>query len=470
MRHVSMTIDGEAVDTADRVEVLNPATEDVVGSVPLCASDGVDDAMAAAASAFATWRAVDEHERRGLLAKAVDEVETQLADLTQMLTLEQGKTLADARLELLASLELFRYFLNEPLPEVSLPPRDGDSVVVTRRPIGVVAAITPWNFPVHLAVSKVAPAVVTGNTVVLKPSPFTPMTTLAIGALMARHLPAGVLNVISGGDELGRAMTSHRTPRKISFTGSVATGKHVAASAATDLKRVTLELGGNDAAIVLPDADVDALVKPLFWSAFANSGQICAAVKRVYVHAGAYERLARGLADYAARVRVGDGSDPASRLGPVNNRPQFERVLELLDDAVSNGATALNERVPYERGYFVAPTIVVGATDEMRLVDEEQFGPVLPVLPYDDVDEAVARANGGRFGLSGSVWGRDRQRAADVAAQLDCGTVWVNSHLAFSPDQPISGHKWSGIGVENGIAGLESYTELQVLRGRSSHS
>lgn len=470
MRHVLMTVGGEAVDTADRIEVLNPATEEVVGSVPLCSQAGLDEAMAAAAAASVSWRAVNEMDRRALLAKAVGEVEAQLPDLTRMLTLEQGKTLLDARQELLASLELFRYFIQAPLPEVPLPPRDGDSVLVRRRPVGVVAAITPWNFPVHLAVSKIAPAVVTGNTTVLKPSPFTPMTSLAIGALMARHLPAGVLNVISGGDELGRAMTSHPTPRKISFTGSVATGKHVAASAATDLKRVTLELGGNDAAIVLPDADVDALVKPLFWSAFANSGQICAAVKRIYVHADGCERLAHGLAEYAARVRVGDGTDPASRLGPVNNRPQFERVLDLLDEAEDGGARALNARIPYERGYFIAPTIVVGATDETRLVAEEQFGPVLPVLPYDDVDEAVTRANTGHFGLSGSVWGGDTERAADVAAQLDCGTVWVNSHLVFSPDQPISGHKWSGVGVENGTAGLESYTELQVLRGRSAHN
>jgi acyl-CoA reductase-like NAD-dependent aldehyde dehydrogenase len=272
------------------------------------------------------------------------------------------------------------------------------------------------------------------------------------------------VNVVSGGDALGAWITSHPVPRKISFTGSVATGKKVAAAAAPDLKRVTLELGGNDAAIVLDDADPKAIVPKLFWGAFANSGQICSAIKRVYVPDSLYEPVAQGLAELARTVKVGDGMETGTELGPINNKPQFERVQELVEDAKKQGGQILAGGAPVGgKGYFFQPTVVGGLSDGVRLVDEEQFGPALPVLRYREVDDAVERANATHFGLSGSVWSGDPERAAEVAGQLDCGTAWVNQHLALAPNLPFGGAKWSGIGVENGPWGLLGFTEIQVV-------
>ena len=282
-----------------------------------------------------------------------------------------------------------------------------------RRPFGVVGAITPWNYPVMLAAWKIAPALLAGNTVVIKPSPYTPLSTLRLGEILRDVLPPGVLNVVSGGDALGAWITQHPLVRKISFTGSVATGKKVAAAAAPDLKRVTLELGGNDAAIVLPDADPAAIADKIFWGAFTNSGQVCSAIKRVYVHEDSFAALRDELTARAKSVKMGDGFEEGVQLGPINNRPQFERVIDLVDDAKIAGATITAGGAPRPGGgYFFEPTIVTGVAEGVRLVDEEQFGPALPLLTYRDVDDAVERANATSFGLSGSVWSSDVSRAA----------------------------------------------------------
>ena len=337
-------------------------------------------------------------------------------------------------------------------------------VEIRRKPLGVVAAITPWNFPLILAVWKIAPALLAGNTVVIKPSPFTPLNTVLLGEILRDVVPPGVVNVVSGGDELGSWMTSHPVPRKISFTGSVATGKKVAGAAAQDLKRVTLELGGNDAAILLPDIDPKAIAAKVFWGAFENNGQICSAIKRVYVHEKQYRPLVAELTALAKTVKVGNGLEEGTQLGPINNEPQFKRVIELVEDAKRQGARIETggHRLGNE-GYFYAPTIVSEIANGTRLVDEEQFGPALPVIAYKDVDEAVERANATNFGLSGSVWSSDPNRAADVAGRLECGTAWVNQHLAVAPNLPFGGAKWSGIGVENGPWGLLGFTEIQVV-------
>jgi acyl-CoA reductase-like NAD-dependent aldehyde dehydrogenase len=341
---------------------------------------------------------------------------------------------------------------------------------VVGRPLGVVAAITPWNFPLNLAFWKIAPALRAGNTMVLKPSPFTPLTTLRTGELLRAVLPPGVLNIVSGSDELGAWMTSHPVPRKISFTGSIETGKKVAAAAAPDLKRVTLELGGNDPAIVLDDADPAAVADGIFGGAFANNGQICSAIKRVYVPERLYDEVVEALAVRARAVTVGDGSDGTSKLGPINNAPQFERVKELVADALAHGAHAASGGKAMDRpGYFFEPTVLSGLSDGVRIVDEEQFGPALPVISYRDLDDAVDRANGTHFGLSGSVWGTDTDRATEVAGRLEAGTAWVNVHLALGPQFPFGGFKWSGIGVENGPWGLAEFTDIQtVYRSRTT--
>lgn len=328
----------------------------------------------------------------------------------------------------------------------------------------MVAAITPWNYPVSLAVWKIAPALLAGNTMVLKPSPFTPLATLRMGEILRDVLPPGVFNVVSGGDELGAWMTAHPAVRKISFTGSVATGKLVAAAAAPDLKRVTLELGGNDPALVLEDVDVRKVAKRIFWGAFENCGQVCSAIKRVYVPESLYEPMLTQLGELARGVQVGDGLDADSQMGPLNNRPQLERVQELVEDAKRAGGKVVagGQRLG-DRGYFFAPTIVGDVQDGVRLVDEEQFGPVLPVVTYADLDDAVERANATHFGLSGSVWSSDSAKAEEVAGRLECGTAWVNQHLNVLPHAPFGGAKWSGIGVENGPWGLLGFTEIQTI-------
>ncbi len=459
---IGLVIDGERVAAPSTFDVINPATGEPLGGAPDCSREQLDAAMASAERAQREWRE-DEPGRRKALEDAANVLFANHEEIAPLLVAEQGKPLQAAKEELLGAGVWFKYYAGLELEPEVIQDDDKAYAEVVRRPMGVVAGITPWNFPVILASWKIAPALRAGNTIVVKPSPFTPLSTLKVAELLAEVLPPGVFNAVSGGDELGAWMTSHPTPRKVSFTGSVATGKKVAAAAAPDLKRVTLELGGNDPAIVLPDADVEEVAAKLFWGAFANSGQVCSAIKRVYAPRDTHDDLAEALAEQARTVRMGDGMDPESRLGPVNNRPQLDRVRELVDDAVASGGRVLaGGEGGGEGGYFFSPTIIAGLSDGARLVDEEQFGPALPVIAYEDVEDAVARANGTHFGLSGSVWSSDPERARAVADRLECGTVWINSHLALAPHQPFGGFKWSGVGVENGPWGLAGFTETQV--------
>jgi len=459
----TMTINGAPAATLATFGVINPATGDVCDQAPECTRAQLDAAMQAAADAFKDWRR-DTTGRRQLLDTCADAITPHAEELALLLTREQGKPLVRASGEIASAVKWFRYTATLEIPVAVALDNERVRVEVHRRPHGVVAAITPWNYPVSLAVWKIAPALLAGNTIVLKPSPFTPLATLRLGEILRHVLPAGVLNVVSGGDELGAWMTSHPVVRKISFTGSVATGKRVAAAAASDLKRVTLELGGNDPAIVLTDVDVARTAKQLFWGAFENCGQVCSAIKRVYVPEPLYEPILEHLAAIARGVKVGNGLDADSQLGPINNRPQFERVQELVEDARQAGARLVTGgQCLGEGGYFYAPTIVADLHDGVRLVDEEQFGPVLPVVPYTELDDAIERANATHFGLSGSVWSSDTARAEEVARRLECGTAWVNQHLNVLPHAPFGGAKWSGIGVENGPWGLLGFTEIQTV-------
>ena len=463
MSDFSMTIDGQAVPGGDSIGVINPASGKIFAEAPDCTRDQLEAAMSSSAEAYKSWRA-DEAKRREALHACANALRERAEEFGTVLTQEQGKPLAKAIGEFHGAAMWFDLTAGLEIPVEIVQDDENLRLDVHRRPLGVVAGITPWNFPIILAVWKIAPALLAGNTMVLKPSPFTPLSTLKMGEALREALPPGVLNVVSGGDELGKWMTSHPVPRKISFTGSIETGKHVAASAAHDLKRLTLELGGNDAAILLPDVDVDAIGEKLFWGAFENSGQICSAVKRVYVHEDQYAKVVDALAAQARRVVMGNGMAPESELGPINNEPQFRRVIELVDEAKSAGATMVTGGGAREGdGYFFEPTIVTDVEEGVRLVDEEQFGPALPILKYRDVDDAVERANSAHYGLSGSVWSSDTQRAVEVATRLECGTAWVNQHLNIMPNVPFGGSKWSGIGVENGTWGLLGFTELQTV-------
>ncbi|CUU59281.1 Acyl-CoA reductase [Parafrankia irregularis] len=463
MTDFALLIGGERRSTPTTLDVVNPATGGLAGQAPNCTRADLDDAMAAAQRAFPSW-AADEDARRQALREAAAALTAAATRIGTILTSENGKPLARAVEEVHGVAHWIGYFAGLDLPRETIYSDATKVIEVVRRPMGVVAAIAPWNYPLILASWKLAPALRAGNTVVLKPSPFTPLSTLAMGEVLAGALPPGVLNVVSGGDELGAWMSTHPVPRKISFTGSVATGRKVALSAAADLKRVTLELGGNDPAILLDDIDVDKVADGVFASAFQNSGQVCVSIKRVYVPARLHADVVEALADRAKRAVVGDPMLEQTQLGPVSNAPQYRRVLDLIEDSLGRGAVAVAGGGALDGpGYFVAPTVLRDVTDGMPVVDEEQFGPVLPVVPYTDLDEVMARVNGSMYGLGGSVWSADPERAATTAERMECGSAWINSHGGLLPFAPFGGVKWSGVGVENGPWGLASYTDIQTL-------
>jgi acyl-CoA reductase-like NAD-dependent aldehyde dehydrogenase len=462
------TIDGQAETSVRLFEVINPATGAAFASAPDASPEQLDKAVSAAQRAYDSWRRTSFAERRALIEKFSASLESHADEIADILTREQGKPLSDAKGEVLYSAyELKALCQFEPHPEL-IREDDNNRVELHYRPLGVVGAITPWNFPILMAASKIGHALYAGNTVVLKPSPYTPLSTLLLGEVARETLPPGVLNVLAGGNELGRWMTEHRGIARISFTGSVATGKRVFASAAETLKRVTLELGGNDPAILLNDADLESAAMGIFNGAMGNAGQVCIAVKRVYAPESLYEPLIEILAQLARSHRVGDGFIPDIQMGPIQNKMQYEKVLGLVDDARQYKGVRIFEggQTFKSKGYFVAPTIISDLGDESRLVAEEQFGPVLPILKYHDIDEAVRRANNTRFGLGASVWTKDVERGAQVAAQVEAGTVWINFHGNYEAEIPFGGFKESGVGRELGQLGLLSYMEPQIIHRR----
>lgn len=463
MSEFTMTIDGKRVEAEKTFGVINPATEEVFAECPDCTQAQLDLAMEAAERAFHSWRKQDIAKRRQVLLDCAEALKPHVEKLAELLTREQGKPFKDALWEG-GSGEWFEHTTGLELPCEVLQDDEQARVEVQRRALGVVGAITPWNFPIAMAVTKIAPALLAGNTVVLKPSPYTPLTTLKLGEILRDVVPPGVLNIVSGGDDVGAWITHHPAVRKITFTGSVATGKKVAQTAAPDLKRVTLELGGNDPAIVLPDVDPKKTAEKLAGKIFENCGQVCIAIKRLYVHEKIYQPLVREFAELAKKIKVGDGLDPATEMGPLNNCAQLERVIELVDDARQAGARIVTggQRLDCP-GYFYPPTIVTDIAEGTRLVDEEQFGPVVPIMPFRDIDEALERANATHFGLAGSIWTNDLERGAELASLLECGSGGVNQHGYFTHFAPFGGIKWSGIGRQNGLWGLEEFTDLQVV-------
>lgn len=459
----TQTINGTDAPTFDEFVVANPATGAPFATAPEATRDQVDQAFQAAVDAFPAWRA-DEEFRRAKLLEASAAIEANAEELARILIEESGKTAQFAEFEVPVAAGWLAYYANLDLSRELLRDDETARVEVVRRPVGVVGAITPWNMPIGLAFFKIAPALRAGNTMVLKPSPFTPLSTLRFGEILRDILPPGVLNILSGGDQVGQWIAGHPLARKISFTGSVEAGRAVNVSAAPDFKRVTLELGGNDAAILLDDVDVAEVAPGLFWSAFFNNGQACALIKRVYVPRRIYGDVVEALAAVANATTVGDPTEATTQLGPLSTAPQIERVTGLVDRALSQGAKAAAGGRRIDRpGYFMEPTIIADIADGAPLVDEEQFGPALPIIGYDELDDAVARANQTTFGLGASVWTADQTRGAHVAETLDAGTTWVNTHASLSPTAPFGGLKHSGLGVENGPWGLYAYTELQVV-------
>jgi acyl-CoA reductase-like NAD-dependent aldehyde dehydrogenase len=466
MERYALIIGGEKVRTSDYTEIRDPGSGELVGECPVATREDLDRAVAAARQAYKSWSRSSDQERKDAVNRIADAVHANMEELAELLTREQGKPLngMGSRFELHGAEAWARHTATLELPVEVLNDDETGRVELHRKPLGVVGSITPWNFPVLIAIWHVVPAIRTGNTVVVKPSPYTPLSTIRLVEILNEVLPAGVLNVVAGRDDLGQMMTEHPDIQKIVFTGSCATGKKVMQAASTNLKRVTLELGGNDAGIVLPDADPKEIAERLFWGAFINNGQTCAALKRLYVPDNIYDEVCQALVNYAKNVPVGHGLDEKSLLGPIQNKMQYQKVVELVEDAKRNGARVLcGGEAPEGSGFFYPITIVADAKDGMRIVDEEQFGPVLPVIRYTDLDDAIERANGLDLGLGGSAWSSDPEKAKEVASQLECGTAWINGHGGIKPFAPFGGVKGSGIGVEFDKLGLEEYTAIQVV-------
>lgn len=463
MSEFKLLIDGKMVDGAETMDVVNPATEEILAKCSRASKAQLDSAVAAAKKAFPAWSAKPIGERKKVLLAMADAIEKNAAELARLLTQEQGKPIGDATGEIYGTAAFFKYFTMLDLPVKVLEESEGRRVEAHRKPLGVIGAIIPWNFPMILMAFKVPPALLAGNTIVVKPAPTTPLSTLRFGELVKDIVPPGVLNIIADANDLGGALTAHPDVRKISFTGSTATGKKVMASAADALKRVTLELGGNDAGIVLDDVKPKETAPKLFQSAFQNNGQVCIAMKRLYVHEKVYDEMCDELAKLANQAIVGDGLMQGTQLGPLQNKMQFEKVKDILNDAKKTGKIIAGGEVADRPGYFIRPTIVRDISDGTRLVDEEQFGPVLPVIKFKDPEDAVSRANASPYGLGGSVWATDVDKAYALANKMDAGTVWVNKHADLAPNLPFGGSKLSGLGTELGEEGLAEFTQLKVI-------
>lgn len=458
-----LLINGELVDGATSSPVLNPATEKAVADCPRGSPAQLDEAVAAASAAFPTWASTSLDGRKAVVGRVADAIEANGHELARLLTQEQGKPIKDATEEVFGMAAFFRYFTGIEMPVKVIDDSEGRRVEVHRRPLGVIGAIVPWNFPLLLLGFKLSPALIAGNTVVLKPSPTTPLTALKLGEIIKEIVPPGVVNVIADDNDLGALLTAHRDVRKISFTGSTATGSKVMAGAADLLKRVTLELGGNDAGIVLADVDPKEVAPKIFQSAFANNGQVCIAMKRLYVHSSIYDEMCAELAALADDAVLGNGLEQGTQLGPLQNRMQYEKVRELIESAKIDGKVITGGEVLDQVGYFIRPTIVRDVADGSRIVDEEQFGPILPVIKFDDPEDAVIRANASDYGLGGSVWSSNVGHAYELAEKMDAGTVWINKHLELDPAIPFGGAKQSGLGTELGEEGLKEFTQLKVI-------
>ncbi|MCX7037456.1 MAG: aldehyde dehydrogenase family protein [Proteobacteria bacterium] len=460
----TLCINGQAQPAPNQLDVINPATGQVFAHCPAAGSAELDAAVSAARAAATSWRDLGFDVRAGYIARLAEAISAQVEPLARLLVQEQGKPLGQARDEVGRAGALSMGMTRIKIETEVLVDDAERHIELHWAPLGVVGVITPWNAPINLAVGPMTAALYTGNCIVLKPSPFTPLCTLRIGELMRDIFPAGVVNILAGGDELGALMTAHPGIDKISFTGSVATGKKVMASAAGTLKRVTLELGGNDAAIVLDDVDPVAVAKKLFFAATVNSGQVCMAIKRIYAHETVYDALCNALAAEARNARIGNGLADGTVLGPIQNCRQYERVKGFIDDLRKGPGTMLaGAEQPTGEGYFINPVVVAEPGDSSRIVTEEQFGPVIPVMKFSDIDDAVRRANYTRYGLAGSVWSADTARAAAIAARLEVGTAWVNQHRHTMATVPFGGAKESGMGRNYSLLGLRGNMEPRVV-------
>lgn len=465
-KHYPMTIAGKSVDSTLVQEVINPATGEVAGTAPIGNTSYLEEAVRAARTAFPAWAAASEETRKQACRDMAAIIEANAAELSEIVTLETGKTQSGmgAQFEIGGAIAWTQATAEMEIASQLIREDEASEIMLTYRPIGVCGSITPWNWPLMIGIWHIIPAIRTGNTVVIKPSPNTPLSTLRLVELLNEALPKGVLNIVNGGNEIGEEMSKHKGIDKLVFTGSISTGKAIMRCSADNLKRLTLELGGNDAGIVIPGTDVSEMVEGLYWGAFLNSGQTCAALKRLYVHADDYDAVCDALIAFNANIPMGNGMAEENLLGPLQNQMQFEKVIAMVEDAKANGCRILCGGKPLDGpGFFYPITLIADAEDGIAVVDDEQFGPVLPIIKYTNLDDAIKAANGLDYGLAASVWGQDEELVRSVSEQLEAGTIYINKHADIAPDTPFGGIKQSGIGVEFGIEGLKSYLNVRVI-------
>ena len=465
MTDYKLLIDGKLVDGDATLDVINPANGKVIAKAPRASREQALEAIAAAKAAQPGWAATPVEDRRAMLHRFADEIDARAEEIARVLVEEQGKPMAEAGPEVAYSAIFVRYFADMEIPVEVLQDDEAYHIELRYKPLGVVVGITPWNFPFLIPAHKLAAAVALGNSFILKPAPTTPLTGLILGQIAAGIFPAGVVNILVDDNNLGPLLTSHPDVAKVSFTGSTATGKHIMESSASTLKRLTLELGGNDAGIVLEDADVEKTAKGVAASAFGNAGQVCIALKRLYVPDSIYEPMCEALAHEAEQIAMGDGLNQGTTMGPMQNKAQYAKARHYMDIAKRDGKVIAGGEIPEGGGMFVQPTVVRDIEDGSPLVDEEQFAPILPVVRYQDgdIEGVLGRVNASDYGLGGSVWSSDVERATGIAQRVESGTVWVNHATHFGPHIPFGGAKQSGIGSEFALEGLLEFAQKSVI-------
>ena len=462
--NTDLLVDGKAITgTGEIINVINPANQQVIAAVSSASIEQLEQTVRAAKHAFISWQHADEQSISHAFLQIADAVSQQKDEIAKLITQEQGKPLFLAQVEVDLTIGWIRYVAGLEIP-VEHCEENGKHINVYNRPLGVVASVTPWNWPFMIAAWHIFPALKTKNTLVNKPSEFTPLSTIKLVEIINQHLPKGVCSLVLGNGSIGGALTAHPDVKKVTFTGSTQTGQRILQGAIADLKSVVLELGGNDVGIVLADANLDEAVPKIFQSAFLNAGQTCACLKRLYVHESVYDEVVERLVALINAQIVGDGLDPATTFGPLQNKIQYEKVLALIDDAVSMGANIIRpaQAIP-ENGYFIAPTLVTDLDEQSALVQTEQFGPVLPILKFSHVEDVVKATNQSEYGLGGSIWTRDIEQAQKLALTMETGTIWINSHSDLSPQVAFGGWKLSGLGYSFGLGGLLQYTHKQAI-------
>ncbi|AQV94086.1 aldehyde dehydrogenase [Cupriavidus necator] len=478
-RSHKMLIDGQWVagSTGATLDVVNPASEEIIAKVPAGDAHDIDRAVKAAQRAFESvaWSKMRPAERQRLLLKLADLVEANAQAIAEIESLDNGKSAQVARaVDVALTVDFFRYMagyatkIEGSTVDVSVPfVPNGEFVAYTRRePVGVVAAIVPWNFPLLVAAWKLGPALATGCTVVLKPAEQTPLSALFLGELILEAgYPAGVVNIVTGdGESAGAPLTRHPGVNKISFTGSTEVGKLIGKAAIDNMTRVTLELGGKSPVIVLDDCDPALAAAGAAQAIFFNHGQVCCAGSRLYVQRKMYDRVVADVADIAASMALGHGLDAATQMGPLVSREQMERVCHYIDLGRTQGAEVVTGGARAgERGFFVKPTVLAQVQQDARVAQEEIFGPVLVAMPYDDLDEVAARANDTPYGLGASIWSNNLSKVHRLIPKIKAGTVWVNCHSMLDPAVPFGGYKQSGFGREMGRAALDAYLETKSV-------